>query len=166
MFKELSRNVFHCSVIMVLCLATAFIAYHFRFRLSRTFLLFFVTRSLSETTLTSYHVILHLSRTFLFFLFSCLLFLGFPSTAISDYHIFFCLSTNNFIFFKKIFFRNNRFFLLAAVPFLLRSRQGPIPGAFSFTETDFSTEQRKRTTVRSVVRIISITTVFSFSRFC
>ena len=41
MIKELSRNVFHCSVIMVLCLATAFIVYHFVSALSRTFFIRF-----------------------------------------------------------------------------------------------------------------------------
>ena len=76
MFKELSRNVFHCSVIMVLCLATAFIVYHFVFALSRIFLpdfqkvffkpfCFSLSHPLSATTRLVYHYVFCLSTCFL-----------------------------------------------------------------------------------------------------
>src|SRR5699024_9071063 len=80
MFKELSRNVFHCSVIMVLCLATAFIVYHFVFALSRIFLpdfqkvffkhfCFSLFYPFSATTRLVYHYVFCLSTCFLTFLF-------------------------------------------------------------------------------------------------
>ena len=88
MILELSRNVFHCSVINVLsnldlpflricdldsffCPATAFIVYHFVFALSRTFFDFFFFSFnpfvLSATTPIVYHGIFYLSTVFLFY---------------------------------------------------------------------------------------------------